>query len=80
MSFFKSAIILIILLAGAICAHAEYVFLKDGSIRQGKIANDTAAVVTMQLKNGTVKTFTCNNIIRILFSLMLTAPPLTYPL
>ncbi|HOD15411.1 MAG TPA: hypothetical protein PLA65_05245 [Spirochaetota bacterium] len=68
MSFFKSAIILIILLAGAICAHAEYVFLRDGSIHQGKIINDTAAVVTMQLKNGTVKAFTRNNIIRILYT------------
>ncbi len=68
MFYLRVAAILIILLAGAICARAEYVFLKDGTIHQGKITADTAAVVTMQLKNGAMKTFYRNKIIRILYT------------
>jgi hypothetical protein len=60
--------LVIFFLAGATGLHAEYVFLKDGSIHQGKITNDTAAGVTLQLKNGTARTFYRNNIIRILYT------------
>ena len=67
---FRPRVIALVLLflAAATGLRAEYVFLKDGSIHQGKITSDTAAGVTMQMKNGAVKTFYRNNIIRILYT------------
>lgn len=58
-----------ILLADATYLRAEYVFLKDGSIHEGKIINDTAAAVTMQPKQGgAVKKFNRTQVMRILYT------------
>jgi hypothetical protein len=39
--------LVILFFACATCLHAEYVFLKDGSIHQGKITSDPGAAVTV---------------------------------
>jgi hypothetical protein len=64
---------LLMLCAGIILLHqsplfAEYVFLKDGSILNCKIENESASTVILRLGDGTQKNVSPKNIMRILFT------------
>ena len=48
--------------------HAEFIFLKDGSIIDGQIIKDAPASITVRDKEKKVKTIPRNNIMRILYT------------
>lgn len=49
-------------------ARAESLFLRDGSIIDGKIASENAGVIILKVQNGTKKTIKKDNLIRIVYS------------
>jgi len=49
-------------------ARAESLFMRDGSIIEGKIANENTDVIILKVQNGTKKTIKKDNLIRIVYS------------
>jgi len=64
----KSGIIIFIILIIPALLHAEYVFLKDGSIVKCKIENETAASITVRLADGKQRVINPKDVMRILFT------------
>ncbi|MBP7736240.1 MAG: fibronectin type III domain-containing protein [Spirochaetes bacterium] len=60
--------IIAVLLAGISRAGAEFVFLRDGRIIEGKILNETPAAVTVKKSDGSVTVFARGAVLRILFT------------
>lgn len=64
----KKSIITIMLMLFACSVYAEYVFLRDGAIIQGKIISDSATTIIITDKKNKRQTIARNNIIRILYT------------
>jgi hypothetical protein len=70
MSRIRIAAIVLCILAFSASLHAEFIFLKDGTIQQGKITRDAADSITVEFKDGTTKNFPRETILRILYTEM----------
>ncbi len=49
-------------------SHAESLFMKDGSIVEGKIVEENQSVIILKVQNGTKKTIKKDNLLRIIYN------------
>lgn len=67
-TYFSIPVIFFILSIICLPLNAEYVFLKNGEIKQGSVASDNASSIILRSKNNKTETINRSEIMRLLYT------------